>query len=87
MSLKSILNVGCMALAGLAIAPSAVADIYPGKPVRIIVPYGTGGGSDTLARQLGVSLQQLWGQGVAVDNRILRSGTAPLASRATAFER
>ena len=74
MSLKSILKVGCMVMAWQAIVPAAMADTYPGKPVRIIVPYGTGGGSDTLARQLGVSLQQLWGQGVAVENRTGASG-------------
>ena len=58
----------------LCAASPALADTYPSKPVRIIVPYGTGGGSDTLARQLGVSLQQLWGQGVTVDNRAGASG-------------
>ena len=42
--------------------------------MRIIVPYGTGGGSDTLARQLGASLQQLWSQGVAIENRAGASG-------------
>ena len=74
MSLKPILKLCCIAVACHAAAPAALADTYPSKPVRIIVPYGTGGGSDTLARQLGVSLQQLWGQGVAVDNRTGASG-------------
>ena len=59
MSLKSILNLCCIAVVCHAAAPAAMADTYPSKPVRIIVPYGTGGSSDTLARQLGVSLQQL----------------------------
>ena len=59
MSLKLILKVCCIAMACHATLPAAMADTYPSKPVRIIVPYGTGGGSDTLARQLGVSLQQL----------------------------
>ena len=59
MRLKSILKAGCIAIACYASLPPAMADTYPSKPVRIIVPYGTGGGSDTLARQLGVSLQQL----------------------------
>ena len=63
-----------LALAALSLAPAAMADTYPSKTVRIIVPYGTGGGADTLARQLGASLQQLWGQGIAVDNRAGASG-------------
>ena len=74
MSLKLNLKLCCIAVSCHATLPAALADTYPSKPVRIIVPYGTGGGSDTLARQLGASLQQLWGQGVAVDNRTGASG-------------
>jgi tripartite-type tricarboxylate transporter receptor subunit TctC len=62
-----------IALAPLAAAP-AFAQAYPSRPVRLIVPYGTGGGSDTLARQIGARLQTIWGQGVAVDNRAGASG-------------
>jgi tripartite-type tricarboxylate transporter receptor subunit TctC len=53
---------------------SALAQAYPSRPVRIMVPYGTGGGSDILARQIGAGLQTLWGQGVAVENRAGASG-------------
>jgi tripartite-type tricarboxylate transporter receptor subunit TctC len=52
----------------------AQADTYPTKSVRIVVPYATGGGSDILARQIGAGLQQLWGQGVAVENKAGASG-------------
>ncbi|MDB5963683.1 MAG: tripartite tricarboxylate transporter substrate binding protein [Polaromonas sp.] len=55
-------------------APLAVAQAYPSRPIRLIVPYGTGGGSDILARQIGARLQAIWGQGVAVDNRAGASG-------------
>jgi tripartite-type tricarboxylate transporter receptor subunit TctC len=57
-----------------AFTPAATAQTYPARPVRIIVPYGTGGGSDVLARQIGAGLQSLWGQGVAVENRAGASG-------------
>jgi tripartite-type tricarboxylate transporter receptor subunit TctC len=57
-----------------AFTPAATAQAYPARPVRIIVPYGTGGGSDVLARQIGAGLQSLWGQGVAVENRAGASG-------------
>ena len=58
-----------------AVLPStAAAQAYPSKPVRIIVPYGSGGGSDILARQIGAGLQTMWGQGVVVDNRPGASG-------------
>lgn len=47
---------------------------FPNKAVRIVVPYGTGGGSDILARQIGAGLQPLWGQGVLVENKAGASG-------------
>lgn len=53
---------------------TALADTYPSRSVRIVVPYATGGGSDILARQIGVGLQKAWGQGVVVDNKSGASG-------------
>jgi tripartite-type tricarboxylate transporter receptor subunit TctC len=61
-------------LAASCIAPMVCAQTYPARAVKIIVPYGSGGGSDVLARQIGARLQALWGQGVAVENRAGASG-------------
>ncbi len=47
---------------------------YPNKPIRIIVPYGAGGGSDVLARTLAAHLQGIWGQAITVENRAGASG-------------
>jgi tripartite-type tricarboxylate transporter receptor subunit TctC len=55
-------------------APVSDADAFPSRAVKIIVPYGTGGGSDTLARQIAARLQALWGQGVSVENKAGASG-------------
>jgi tripartite-type tricarboxylate transporter receptor subunit TctC len=55
-------------------APATAAGSWPTRPVRIVVPYATGGGSDVLARQLAARLQALWGQGVVVENRAGASG-------------
>jgi tripartite-type tricarboxylate transporter receptor subunit TctC len=41
---------------------------YPFKPVRIIEPFGAGGGPDLLARALAPQLSELWGQPVTVEN-------------------
>ena len=43
--------------------------VYPSKPVRLIIPYATGGGTDAVARILAQSLTEKWGQNVIVDNR------------------
>ena len=63
-------------LFGLAVAASAVLSSpvlgqaqYPSKPVRLIVPYPPGGGTDTMARTLGLKLSEMLGQQVIVDNR------------------
>ncbi|MES2184824.1 MAG: tripartite tricarboxylate transporter substrate binding protein [Pseudomonadota bacterium] len=42
---------------------------YPDKPVRFIVPFPPGGGTDAFARIIGVELTKMWGQQVLVDNR------------------
>jgi len=73
MRFTSFLTTICAA-ALVAIGFSAQADTYPSKSVRIVVPYATGGGSDILARQIGAGLQQIWGQGVVVDNKAGASG-------------
>ncbi len=46
----------------------AVTEAYPTKPVRLIEPFGVGGGPDLLARALAQQLSQLWGQAVTVEN-------------------
>jgi tripartite-type tricarboxylate transporter receptor subunit TctC len=59
--------------AGFACACSApasfAAESYPSKPVRFIVPFPPGGGTDALARVLGAKLGEQWGQQVIIDNR------------------
>ena len=47
-------------------APFAKA--YPDKPVRLIEPFGAGGGPDLLARALGPRLSELWGKPVVIEN-------------------
>jgi tripartite-type tricarboxylate transporter receptor subunit TctC len=73
MHLKSLISAGCIAALHL-LSPYALADTYPSKSIRIVVPYATGGGSDILARQIGAGLQKVWGQGVVVDNKAGASG-------------
>ena len=48
---------------------SAFAQAYPNKPIKILVGYAPGGGSDIIARLIGQSLQTKLGQPVVVENR------------------
>jgi tripartite-type tricarboxylate transporter receptor subunit TctC len=58
------------AAAALAlVAVQAAAQNYPTKPVRIIVPFAAGGGSDIVTRVLAQKLTESWGTTVVVENR------------------
>lgn len=52
-----------------AAAPAAAQENYPSQPIKIIVPYPAGGGTDIVARLLGDALKRPFGQNVVVDNR------------------
>jgi tripartite-type tricarboxylate transporter receptor subunit TctC len=64
----------------------ARAQDYPDKPVRFIVGFSPGGGSDILARLVSEKLTERWGRPVVVDNRSGAGGTTALtiAARAAA---
>ncbi len=56
-------------MAALGLGSAAVAQQYPNKPIRLIVPFAPGGGTDILARLIGQKLTESMGQQVVVDNR------------------
>ena len=62
----------CLTLCALSFAASAqgtAAPAWPGKPLRIVIPYGPGSSPDVLARLLGERLTARLGQAVLVENR------------------
>lgn len=71
------------AAASLVALPS-VAQTYPSKPIRVIVPFPPGGTSDILTRLIGAKLTANWGQQVIADNRSGANGNigAELTARA-----
>jgi tripartite-type tricarboxylate transporter receptor subunit TctC len=72
-------------LLALCLASAAFAqDRFPEKPVRFIVPFPPGGGTDALARILGAKLGEQWGQQVIIDNRAGAQGNIGTAAGAKA---
>lgn len=67
----SVLTASVLAAAAVAFAPAraAEAETYPAKPVRMIVPFSPGGGSDIVGRVVAQGLTERWGETVVVDNR------------------
>ena len=60
---------GLIALSLAALSSSVLAQSYPSKPVRLVVPFPLGSAPDVLARILGQKLGAAWGEPVVVDNR------------------
>jgi len=63
---------------------AGVAEAFPTKPVRIIVAFPPGGGTDIVARVVGQKLGEGWNQAVVVENRAGASGTIGTESAARA---
>ncbi len=74
------------AVAVCVAAPSALCANFPVKPIRVIVPFSAGGGTDIMARALGVKFTETWGQPVVIDNRAGGGGNigTEMAARAAA---
>src|SRR5438105_1409946 len=68
------------------LACAAQAQDYPSRPIRMLVGFAPGGGTDVVARILAPRLTAAWNQQVVIDNRLGATGTiaAALVARAPA---
>ena len=67
---------GALAALGTGASPSAHAQAWPSKPIRIIVPYTPGGSSDIIARAISQPLSEAFKQPVVVENKPGANGNA-----------
>ena len=70
--MKNLLLASLIAIALQALP--VYAQKYPSRPIRIVVPYTPGGPTDILARAVGQSMNEAWGQPVIIDNKPGNSG-------------
>ncbi len=80
--MKIAVTLAAIICAATFTAQAATPD-YPARPVRIIVPFGTGSATDTVTRTIGQNLGEALGQPMVVDNRAGANGTigAELAAK------
>ena len=71
---RTLLAAGLFALCA-AWAPHSLADNWPAKPVKIIVPYGPGGAVDVVTRKMAQKLTEQTGQSFFVENKAGATGT------------
>jgi tripartite-type tricarboxylate transporter receptor subunit TctC len=64
-----------LGMASASLAAPALAQGFPSKQIRLVVPYSAGGGADTTARLIAPKLQEALGQTVVIDNKPGAGGT------------
>lgn len=80
--MKSVVKLLLVALVAALIPAAAIAQSYPNRPIKMIVPFAPGGGVDAIARIVGQEMGKGLGQPVVVEHRPGAAGTIGAAAAA-----
>jgi tripartite-type tricarboxylate transporter receptor subunit TctC len=80
--MKFVVKLVACLLAALSVATATADETYPSKPIRIIVPFPPGGGTDIVSRTVAAKLTESWKVPVLVENR--PGGNTLIAAEAAA---
>ncbi|MDH7795161.1 MULTISPECIES: tripartite tricarboxylate transporter substrate-binding protein [unclassified Beijerinckia] len=81
---RLILTAAALIVSATGIATGVLAQTYPDKVVRMVVPFPAGGSYDVIARLIGAGLGERWGQQIVIDNKGGAAGEIGAAAVATA---
>lgn len=82
MKLFRRLSLNALAMVVALGALSVMAQPFPARPVKVIVPFGPGGAADSLPRLVGTKLAEIWGQPVVIENRTGAAGNIGMEAAA-----
>src|SRR5262245_29799107 len=71
---RALLSAAMILIAPALASSQAVAQPYPSKPIRVVVPFAAGGPTDNVARLVATKLSEKWGQQIYVENVLGASG-------------
>jgi tripartite-type tricarboxylate transporter receptor subunit TctC len=66
---SAALAIATLATLGMGAAPAQAQGTWPNKPIRWIIPYAAGGGTDVIARPIATKLSEVLGQPILYENR------------------
>ena len=79
-----IISIPMLLVAIMCFTTMAVAQDYPTKPVKVIIPFSAGSATDTIARRVSKELSEIWGQPVVGENLPGRGGVIAASAVAQA---